>query len=72
MRLAEQTRNAKPAKPLSYSPDPVPREGMTQADFIPRNRSERIRKRAWRQIQLGRLASYEKLVALSLEAHLIR
>ena len=41
-------------------------------DFIPRNRAERIRKRAWRQIQLWRLASYEKLVALSFEAHLIR
>lgn len=42
-----------------------------QTDIIPRNRSERIRKRAWKQAQAGKLSNYGKLVALALEAHTI-
>jgi|TARA_R110002051_G_scaffold317117_1_gene397875 hypothetical protein len=45
---------------------------MEQMLPIPVNRSERMRKRAWRQIQQGRLANYQKLAALALEAHTIR
>lgn len=45
---------------------------MEQMLPTPVNRSERIRKRAWRQIQQGEPANYHRLVALALEAHLIR
>lgn len=45
---------------------------MTQQDITPRNRSERIRKRAWKRIEQGDLKGYERLTALSLEAHTIR
>lgn len=45
---------------------------MQQYDITPRNLSERIRKRAWKRIEQGDLKGYERLTALSLEAHAIR
>jgi hypothetical protein len=43
-----------------------------QQDFMPRNRAERIRKRAWRRIQEGDLPGYTRLVGLSQEVGAIR
>lgn len=43
-----------------------------QYDITPRNRAERIRKRAWKRIEQGDLNGYLKLTALALEAHTIR
>lgn len=43
---------------------------MTQTDITPRNRHERIRKRAWKQ--LPNVPRYTKLVALAMEAHTIK
>ena len=45
---------------------------MEQTDFIPRNRGERIRKRAWQAAQRRDLSAYTKLVALALEVGSIR
>ena len=43
-----------------------------QYDIEPRNRSERIRKRAWQAIQRGNLQGYITLTAHAREAHTIR
>jgi hypothetical protein len=45
---------------------------MEQFDIEPRNRGERIRKRAWQAMRRGNLSGYQKLAALALEAPTIR
>lgn len=45
--------------------------GMQQADFIPRNKSEEMRAKAWKQLQQGKLGRYTILSTLGLERHTI-